>query len=460
MTTSPARPKADTTLWQRLPWVILTLALCLLAGALFNSGQGKQPALEWYAQSGLQQLEWDNYLSWLRFNGQGEQARRLEQQLSQSDRHAYAAALFAHDFVADSDARARDFWTVSQREQWKTLRSQVPAQLASSPLYRWGLTDQAPRLAHFFTAPLTGAPLWLTLLALALLVPLAAPLEQRIGHGKTLLVWIAGCLLAGGGYLLLAQPGQLPLHGAAPALLGLFGAAIASQKAALSLTLPGDNGKQLTLPAVTLWALPAALLGALSLQADPLLPTLCAGILALAGGALLVQILLPRESFGASSTEVTPVLTPTQQQELTRGWEALARLDGEAAANAFGNILESEPQQFDALTGQFTALQLAQEELAWQHLANTLFSHPADAPGQATQVSQCWKQFRQRSHTPIETQAGWQLVKTLTRAAEFQQAEALVEQLDDHESRKSAVRTLRQALEKEGLSHRAKALTR
>jgi hypothetical protein len=46
----------------------------------------------------------------------------------------------------------------------------------------------------------------------------------------------------------------------------------------------------------------------------------------------------------------------------------------------------------------------------------------------------------------------------LTRAGEFQQAEKLARELDEHALKADAIAQLRDALIQEGLAHRAKAL--
>ena len=461
MTTPITEPKAtDPTpaAWRTAPWVMACLAIALLAGQLLNSATPTQPVLNWYQSSGLKTLEWDNYLSWLRFNNQSAQSQRLEQN-ADLDPHVYGAALFAENFVADSKRRAHDFWSSAEIEQWNRLREQIPAQLATSNLYRWGLPDASPRPARFFTAPFTGGSIWLTLATLLVLMPLAPTLERRLGHGRVLALWILGCLLSGFGYLLLASPGQIPLHGATAPLLVWFGAFFGLQRSTLSLPVFHPKHKQwqrLPVSPYTLLPLPVALLAALALFSTPLLANLSAGLTAFIGGLLLVQIMRPQPADTQQHDTSTP--DPQQLSSLVRGWDALGQLNGDAASAAFGQVLASEPDHFDALTGQFTAQQLLNDHTAWTTTAQQLFAHPAIGKGQATQVTQCWQQYRQRGGTALPTATGWSLLKTLTRAGEFQQAEKLARELDDHALKAGAIAQLRDTLIQEGLAHRAKAL--
>ncbi|MDF1725918.1 MAG: rhomboid family intramembrane serine protease [Alcanivorax sp.] len=454
----PQRPKADSlTTLLKAPWVMAVIALSLLLGALLNPAQAPQPALSWYAASGLKTLEWNNYLSWLRFNGRGKLAGQLEQQLTNGDNHAYSAALLSTGFVKDSDQRARDFWSPAQIEKWKALRQHVPDQLATSNLYRWGLADSHPRPARFFTAPLTGGPLWLTSLTVLLLLPLAPSLERHLGHGRVLTLWLLGCLLAGAGYLLLARAGQMPFHGATAALMVWYGAFLGLQgwRSTLSIRLPGKAWTAISLPTPALAAIPLALLGILAWQSQPPMANLAAGVLALAGGILLVQVMGPAEPSQDVET-VTP--DATTQQALQRGWDALGRLQVEAAVDTFQHVLEQQPDHFDALTGLFTAHRMGQNTDDWLHIAHRLFTHPAVEKGQPQQIASCWQQFRQQQGTELPAQIGWPLVTTLTRAGDFAQAEALAASLDHHDTRKPALLALREALHREGLGHRAKAL--
>ncbi len=268
----PPRSKADSiAMLANAPWVVAAIVVALLLGALLNPAKTPQPALGWYQHSGLQSLEWNNYLSWLRFNGQGKLAGQLEQQLAAGDVHAFSAAMLSPAFVTDSEQRARDFWSPAQRDTWSALRQQVPGQLAASNLYRWGLADSSPRPARFFTAPFTGGPLWLTALTLLALMPLASSLERTLGHGRVLTLWVLGCLLAGAGYLMLARAGQTPFHGATPALMVWYGAFLGLQgwRTRLSFPVPGRAWPTIALPTAALAIIPLALLALLAWQSQP-----------------------------------------------------------------------------------------------------------------------------------------------------------------------------------------------
>ena len=454
----PPRSKADSiAMLANAPWVVAAIVVALLLGALLNPAKTPQPALGWYQHSGLQTLEWNNYLSWLRFNGQGKLAGQLEQQLAAGDVHAFSAAMLSPAFVTDSEQRARDFWSPAQRDTWSALRQQVPGQLAASNLYRWGLADSSPRPARFFTAPFTGGPLWLTALTLLALMPLASSLERTLGHGRVLTLWLLGCLLAGAGYLMLARAGQTPFHGATPALMVWYGAFLGLQgwRTRLSFPMPGRAWPTIALPTAALAIIPLALLALQAWQSQPATAYLAAGMLALGGGILLVQIMRPAEP--AQDIEIV-MPDPQDQQTLQRGWEALGSLQPAAAIDAFQQVIERHPDHFDALTGLFTAHRMGQHSNDWLHTAHRLFAHPATEKGQPQQVAGHWQQFRQQQGPTLPAAIGWPLVTTLTRAGEFAQAEALAASLDHHDTRKPALQVLREALLREGLGHRAKAL--
>ena len=101
---------------------------------------------------------------------------------------------------------------------------------------------------------------------------------------------------------------------------------------------------------------------------------------------------------------------------------------------------------------------MGQDSNGWIDIAHRLFAHPANDKGQAQQVVGCWQQFRQQQGADLPPSVGWHLVTTLTLAGEFAQAEALAASLDHHDTRKPALQALRDALHREGLGHRAKAL--
>ena len=68
------------------------------------------------------------------------------------------------------------------------------------------------------------------------------------------------------------------------------------------------------------------------------------------------------------------------------------------------------------------------------------------------------QQYRQQQGGELPAAVGWHLVTTLTRAGDFAQAESLATTLAHHDTRKPALQALREALHREGLGHRAKAL--
>ncbi|MQX53149.1 rhomboid family intramembrane serine protease [Alcanivorax sediminis] len=466
MNPSPNRPATDATKldWKSFPWALMLLGALLLASQFLNPGKGQQTALSWYESSGLQQLEWNNYLSWLRFNGNAEQAKILEKQLSNGNPHGYAAAMFATQFVEDSDKRARDFWSSEQIEQWRSLRAQVPQQLENSPLYRWGLSAADPRPSRFFTAPFTGGSLWLTLLGLVGLAVVALRLERQLGAGRIVVIWLAGSLLSGAGYLMTVGLGETPLHGAAPAVMALLAAAAALSREPIHLTLPKGKTEQLSLslPAWIVSIVPLLLLAAIAFTKTPMFANLSAGLLAAFGGALLAVVIQPHESAEEVPEQDAATINVELQQALTHGWSALGKLDGGTAERHFREVLKSEPEQFDALTGLFTAQQMQQPTPEdWHQTANILFSLQVDDAAQATQIAHHWRQYRQHA-AKLPEPALWQLVITLTAAEELKLAEQLAmqhaEYSDEQERRKGALGVLRDALLKEGLSQRANAL--
>lgn len=468
MNPSPNRPatEANGRDWKTLPWVLILLGTLILASQFLNPGRSTQSALQWYETSGLRQLEWENYLSWLRFNGNAEQARALETQLASGNTHAYAAALLSEDFVKDSDRRARDFWSAEQIKQWSNLRSQVPYQLAQSPLYRWGLSAAQPRPSRFFTAPFTGSSIWLTLLSVAALAMVALRLERQLGHGRIIVLWIAGSLISGAGYLMLIGPGETPFHGASAPLMCLLGAAASLSRQPFNLILPKGKGQQLnlTLPAWSLVLVPLVMLGAIAAFQSPLAANVAAALLAGIGGAILALLIQPQHLEVVSVEDSGVASDPEQQLTLTRGWDALGTLDGVTAERHFRQALSSDPHHFDALTGLFTAQQIQQPVSAeWHQTAATLFSHDADEPGQATQIAHYWKQYKPHASALPEI-VMWQLVITLSNAKEFALAEQLAatqstDEPEAEETRRKALEALRAALMSEGLTHRAKAIT-
>ena len=112
-------------------------------------------------------------------------------------------------------------------------------------------------------------------------------------------------------------------------------------------------------------------MAAVALFSTPLLANLSAGIAAFIAGLLLVQIMQP-QPIEPEQHDNSP-MDPQQLASLTRGWDALGQLDGDAAHAAFAQVLTREPDHFDALTGQFTAQQLLNDNASWESTAQQLF---------------------------------------------------------------------------------------
>lgn len=446
------------------PWVMLLLAVTLLAGQAFNRSTNTPPVLAYYTESGLQALEWDYYLAWVSFNGQSEHAQTLREQANNGNPHAYAHAIFSADFVADSKQRRDDLWSEKQFTQWQTLRAALVEKTAASPLYQFGLSPLHLRPARFFSAPFTGTlpSLIISALALLLLAPFATSLERKMGHAKTALLWLLGCVSAGVGYLLVAGSASVPFHGAAPVLLALLGALASTQQGSITCApaLPGKPPLlNVTLPSFTLWLLPAVVLAALAAFSAPLLATLSAGTLALLTGAAIARLTSPIQQQADSAPRNAPSLSLEQQQRLARGWDALEALDDTTAVSAFTFILDAIPDHFDALTGLFAAYQIQQNNDALERTAHALFAHPCQQKGQATQVIEYWKIYRQRRSAPLPADIGWALVALLTREKIYPQAEALAQQLPVEAPESQApLAALRNALHEEGLTQRANAI--
>ena len=154
------------------------------------------------------------------------------------------------------------------------------------------------------------------------------------------------------------------------------------------------GGDPLVLPTPALAAIPLTLLGLLAWQSQPAMANLAAGVLALVGGILLIQVMRPAEP--STSIETATPADPQDQQALQRGWDALAQLQADAASDAFQQVVDRQPDHFDALTGLFNARRMGQDSNGWIDIAHRLFAHPANDKGQAQQVVGCWQQFRQQ----------------------------------------------------------------
>ena len=150
-------PKPDTEQhgWRTLPWACLAFFLAYLTIFLVYQRDESQKQLElaqWYQQSGLFELEWENYISWLRISGQVAKAEELEAAKQDKDTlTVFRAMAFDPSFERENRLRGDQYWNVDQRIAWENTREQFRQRADSLPSVRFGLNPQAPRPSTYLT---------------------------------------------------------------------------------------------------------------------------------------------------------------------------------------------------------------------------------------------------------------------------------------------------------------------
>ena len=220
-------PDQESVRLRSLPWVLLTVMLCYLLVLVTwqaREPEQRQELLSWYQESGLFEMEWDIYLSWLRFNGQRTKAQRFEQARADGELMTpFLDMAFNPRFEAENRDRGLDYWSPRRFDQWKDKRAAFKQRAKSLPSYFAGLRPSDPRPGRFVTWHFLQHGLIAWALMLVVLVPFAWPLEARLGKGPTVLLWLLGGVLAGLGPVWLFPRVYDPVIGSSGVISALIG---------------------------------------------------------------------------------------------------------------------------------------------------------------------------------------------------------------------------------------------
>src|SRR5690606_15081748 len=119
------KPATEKTGLDAIPWVCLAffLAYLLIHLPLPRDGLQRQAEMaDWYQQSGLFELEWENYISWLRISGQISKADELSAARSAGDRlTVFRAMAFDPAFERENQLRGDQYWDYQQMQKWQSM---------------------------------------------------------------------------------------------------------------------------------------------------------------------------------------------------------------------------------------------------------------------------------------------------------------------------------------------------
>lgn len=452
-----------------LPWACLFFfAAYLLVYFTYQAAETekRRAFADWYQESGLYGLEWENYYSWLRQNARADKAETLKQAHEAGDRVTVVLDMaFNPAFARENREEGKSYWSARQRFQWEDLRKELAERKEQLPTVAAGLNPSDWVPADFLSYHFLHENLIQWLVALLVLVPFAWPLESRLGPQRVAVVWMLGGVVAGLGYVVFVDSYR-PLIGSTPAvsaMIGVFLGLLARERLPFVTINPKTRKKMvIELPAwvlAPLWLI----LPVYEYLAGGLAPHVwVAQLTGLVAGIGLVQLVRDTDVEGEEDQETDEEDEEARQlrQFLTSGWTSIAALQFEEAARQFEEVLTLRPGHFDALTGLYQVRKLAPESDAFEDTAARLLAAPTTEKGRIVQQQQSYRDFRKRrevSELPVETRL--KLAMRLAGIEAFKDAEELlesvVEQKARHELLPKALSTLAEAFEKAGNQSKA-----
>lgn len=451
-----------------LPWVALAIMLVYLLVLLTYQGQEEQQRralFDWYQDTGLFSMEWDNYLSWLRINGRGDKAAALaEQREAGHDIEPFLDMAFNPRFEAENRERGSDYWSAEAFRHWKEQREEFRQRANELPRYFAGLIPTDPRPGRFLTWHFLHDGLIHWALCLLVLAPFAWPLEARLGKARSLVLWLLGGVAAGLGPVWLFAGHYQPVIGSSAvvsAWIGAFASLFARRRLPFGYIHPRTRQTAtVELPALILLPLWGLLPLYAFMRTDDGGVLLSAQLFGLAGGALLAQLIQDTGMQQRETDDADDEENRARARALTEGWDALARFEFSDAEKHFLQAREHQSDNFDALTGLFLVRKVQPEAETFQAtLRELLQRRPAD-PDEGRQREQLLHQLVREERLPaLPEELQLDIAWLLARAGDPQQAEPIVADALERKSKDPnltrALHALAEAWEKKGDSARA-----
>lgn len=452
------------------PWVSMAFLIAYLA-VLFTYQLGedrKEQALaDWYVESGLYELEFTNYISFLRISGHIPLAESVEAHHTAGDRLAVVRAMaFDPDFEQENRERGDQYWNYSQREHWYTQRMAFKDRAQAIPRYRFGLVPSAPRPATYLTWHFLQDSWvqWLVTVLVSLLF--LWPTEARLGQRRMLIVWMFSGVLTGMVYVAALQPSFIPMIGSTPMAAVVIGAYL-SLFGLRKLDFIWYHPKQ---KQVRITALPAIVLAPLWLAlpvyeylGGSLAPHVwVAQLSGLLAGALLVQLAQRQDVKGIESLQDQEAQDTSQlRQQLQSGWASMAALEFRQAQECFEKVLAIQPLQFEALSGLYHIHKLQPESEAFRAAADRVLTMQSDDEGITRQQYALYKDYIRTCglNAELDPAARILTVIRMVRVDEMREAEQLAqivsEDIKYHEELPRMYRVLAEAHENYGNGSKA-----
>ena len=425
-----------------VPWVALAFFLVYL-GVMFTYQRDEQrlesELTDWYVKSNLYQLEFPNYIKFLRFSGRLPLAEKLEAAEQAGDRLTVIRFMAFDPAFEQENRNVGDvYWDFTERETWRQQREQFQTLASGIPRYRFGLVPSSPRPATYLTWHFLQENLAQWLVALLVAALFLWPTEARLGHKRMVVVWMFGGVITGMVYVAATSSSFTPMIGATPmtavvigAYLSLFGL----QKLDFMYFHPKQKAmKVVALPAPVLAPLWLALPVYEYLGGSNAPQVWVAQLTGLLAGALLVQLAQRQDVKGMEEEESRASDTSGQlRQHLHSGWASMSALEFLQAEESFNRAVALEPELLEPLTGLYHVHKLKPDTDAFHQSAIKVLALQTEDDDAMRQQYAIYKDYLRRAgdHAQLTDDVRILTVIRMVRIEEMREAEQLAAQITE-----------------------------
>lgn len=390
----------------------------------------------WYQKSGLFELEWENYISWLRISGQVEKSVTLETAKKNNDALTiFRAMAFDPSFERENRIRGDQYWNSDQRLKWEETRRQFAEQASKLPSVRFGLNPQSPRPSTYLTWHFLHESILHWLVALLVLVPFAWAVEGTVSNTRMASLWLGSGVVAALSYVAIVPSAYTSLIGTTAltsAAIGMYLGLFGFKKIEFLYFHPKNKAfQQIALPAAIIapiWFILPLYEFYGGSSAEHAWVAQLAGLLA---GAALVQLARPSD-LGDEEAEDEEADEQARNErqfklQLTSAWTSMSALAFSDAAANFQKALATHPENFSALSGLYHIHKISPQADAFRAIAEQTLSAAVTDEGECRQQLAIYRDYRKHLNSieDIPEDIATHLIVRFARINEVKEAEDL-----------------------------------
>jgi membrane associated rhomboid family serine protease len=213
--------------WRRAPVITTTLiVLCCLVyfSWQWQDNQRLGKAANFYADQGLLELEFPNFISHLHQTGRGQKANKMESLWNTEDRTDISYAILSDkSFTKELETTDIEFWGADVYQHWSSARAQLNLMLDDVSAFKLGLIPAENRAVTYLTYQFMHGNTLHLVGNMVILALTGVAVEAAIGSFYFLLCYLFCGIAAGLSFTLFNWHGYVPLVGASGAISGVMG---------------------------------------------------------------------------------------------------------------------------------------------------------------------------------------------------------------------------------------------